>query len=315
MTFQILALSGGGCLGYYSSHVMAGLEPRAGKPLARCFDVIAGTSIGGMLALAVAAEIPLQRLDENFRLHGTHVFSDKPKPTTLMRGLAALAGAVFSPKYSAQRLRDNLTGLVGDVRLGELKTPVMITAINADRGEARLFSSLKPEDQDLRAVDVAMATSAVPTYYSMAPVAGGHYVDGGLYANAPDMVALSECKHVLGVDPADIRLLSIGTTTPRFAFPKPRKLGLGAVDWLLKERLVRVTLAAQQCSTDTLMRRELGERYLRIDAEETPQEQDMLGLDVATPQALAIMERLAEGSLQALENKELLRSILQHQRP
>ena len=314
MTFQILALSGGGCLGYYSSHVMAGLEPMAGKPLARCFDVIAGTSIGGMLGLAVAAEIPAEHIDENFRLHGTHVFSDRPKPTTLMSGLRALAGALFSPKYSAQRLRDNLVDLVGDVRLGELKTPVMITAIRADTGEAHMFCSLKPEDADLKAVDVAMATTAVPTYYPLAPVAGGHYVDGGLFANAPDMVALSECEHVLGISPADIRMLSIGTTTPRFAFPRPVKPGMGAVDWLLRERLVRVTLAAHQSSTDLLMRRELGDRYLRIDAEETPQEQDMLGLDVATPEASAILERLAAESLQPLENKELLRSILQHER-
>ena len=55
VAFQILSLSGGGFLGLYTAAMLAELEERSGKPLNQCFDLIAGTSIGGIIALGLAA--------------------------------------------------------------------------------------------------------------------------------------------------------------------------------------------------------------------------------------------------------------------
>jgi uncharacterized protein len=67
MAFQILALSGGGYLGLYTAEILTRLERQAGKPLGQCFDLIAGTSIGGILAIGLAMERPAARMRDLFR--------------------------------------------------------------------------------------------------------------------------------------------------------------------------------------------------------------------------------------------------------
>jgi len=308
--FRILSLSGGGCLGYYTACVLQALERRARAPLISRFDLLAGTSIGGILALTLAAGMSADRAEENFRLHGVNVFSRRPKPAGWTDGIKGILRSLFSPKYSAEKLRSNLVTYLGDRTLGDLEVPVMITAIAIEDGSARLFSSFNREDRALKAIDVAMATSAVPAFYPLARVGGGLYIDGGLYANAPDLQVVSECRYGVGVPEERIEVLSIGTTSTHFAFPKLRRLDMGALEWLMEERMVRLTISAQQSSTDTMMRRMMGSRYLRIEARESREEQDMLGLDVATPEALSILARLADESLHSVESSRLLRSSL-----
>src|SRR5688500_5321895 len=75
--FQVLALSGGGFRGLYTAKVLADLETEIGGPIARHFDLIAGTSVGGILALAVAMEIPARRIVELFVEHGEEIFKKR----------------------------------------------------------------------------------------------------------------------------------------------------------------------------------------------------------------------------------------------
>ena len=71
---RVLSLAGGGFLGLYTAVVLEALEARAGEPLARRFDLLAGTSIGGLLGLALAYEIPMARLVRLFTEHGRQCF-------------------------------------------------------------------------------------------------------------------------------------------------------------------------------------------------------------------------------------------------
>ena len=75
--FRILALSGGGYLGLYTAIVLAQIEQRLGEPLGRRFDLIAGTSVGGILAMAVAFELPLSVIVDLFKNRGEQVFSGR----------------------------------------------------------------------------------------------------------------------------------------------------------------------------------------------------------------------------------------------
>ncbi|WP_457833194.1 patatin-like phospholipase family protein, partial [Staphylococcus aureus] len=72
--FQILALSGGGYRGLFTAKVLADLEQEIGGPIAAKFDLIAGTSIGGILALAVAMEVPAEQMVSLFEKHGEKIF-------------------------------------------------------------------------------------------------------------------------------------------------------------------------------------------------------------------------------------------------
>ncbi|HKJ73572.1 MAG TPA: patatin-like phospholipase family protein [Alphaproteobacteria bacterium] len=89
--FQILSLSGGGYLGYYTISVLVELEKRAGRPLAQCFDLTAGTSIGGIIALCLAREITAARIRDAFLDNGTEIFSDRPKSSGIVDTLGDIA--------------------------------------------------------------------------------------------------------------------------------------------------------------------------------------------------------------------------------
>src|SRR5262249_38669774 len=89
--FQILALSGGGFQGLYTAQVIADLEEHSGKPFASYFDLIAGTSVGGILALALALEIPAARIVTLFEKNGPMIFSRR-------RSLWGVMRAPYSPK-------------------------------------------------------------------------------------------------------------------------------------------------------------------------------------------------------------------------
>jgi len=117
--FHVLSLSGGGFLGLYSAVVLEGLERRAGLPLARCFDLVAGTSIGGVLAIALAFELPMAQLVQLFVQHGPNVFSDRALPTGRVARLIDLSRSVLGPKYSGAALRDALAAQLGERTNGQ----------------------------------------------------------------------------------------------------------------------------------------------------------------------------------------------------
>ena len=83
--FHILSLSGGGYLGLYTAGVLSDLEEQSGIPLGRRFDLLSGTSIGGVLALGLAAEVPVAKILASFECNGVRIFSNRPAPTTSQR--------------------------------------------------------------------------------------------------------------------------------------------------------------------------------------------------------------------------------------
>jgi patatin-like phospholipase/acyl hydrolase len=80
-TYHVLALSGGGYRGLYTATVLAELETALGRPIASHFDLICGTSAGGMLALGLAAEIPAHELKALFEEQGSRIFGCRSLPT------------------------------------------------------------------------------------------------------------------------------------------------------------------------------------------------------------------------------------------
>ena len=95
MSFQILSLSGGGFLGLYTVSVLAELERQVRRPIASCFDLLAGTSVGGIIALGLAAERPASDIKHAFESYGTRIFSDRPAPTTWLENLCDFWRAFF----------------------------------------------------------------------------------------------------------------------------------------------------------------------------------------------------------------------------
>jgi uncharacterized protein len=186
--FHILSLSGGGYFGLYTISVLAGIEEASGKPLARSFELLAGTSVGGIIALGLAAEVPAAEIKTAFERNGTAIFSERPVPTSWWGAARDLARYVAKPKYQSDALRQTIAGLIGaETCIGDLKHPVIVPAVNLTKGRPQVFKT--PHHPDfrtdlyLRVVDIALATSAAPTYFPVAEISDALYADGGLYAN------------------------------------------------------------------------------------------------------------------------------------
>ncbi|MBX3619590.1 MAG: patatin-like phospholipase family protein [Rhizobacter sp.] len=297
---RVLSLSGGGFLGLYSATVLEGLEARAGMPLGRCFDLIAGTSIGGLLSLALAYEVPMSRLVRLFVDHGPEVFSSRALPSGAVSRLLDLSRSVFGPKYSGEALRRALQSVLGDVRLADAAHRVVVPAVDVGRCRTKIFKTphapTSRGDGTLRAVDVAMATCAAPAYFPGVRVGRRLFADGGLYAVAPDQVALHELEHFMGIDLGRVSMLSIGTATSHYKPAEGVTDDAGAVEWMSRGRLILTLISVQQQHVYAMVQDRLGdERYLRLDA--TWPSEAGLGIDVATRKATEVLTALGRQTL------------------
>lgn len=203
--FRILSLSGGGVRGIFQATFLRDLEKEVGQKLKEAFDLIAGTSTGAILALSLALDVPLGKVFEFYR--------DKAPSIFRPRFLAALRRG---PKYSNTALRHALEELFFERRLADTDKLVIAAAATLDRFDHRIFSNighLSTTDPDLLAVEVALASAAAPTYF--APIQPNRrertYVDGGVWANSPSLLAILVAHRHLNIPLEDIRVLSIGT--------------------------------------------------------------------------------------------------------
>jgi predicted acylesterase/phospholipase RssA len=298
-SFKVLSLAGGGFLGLYTASVLEALEARVGRPLGRSFDLIAGTSIGGILALALAFEVPMARLTRLFEEHGAEVFSSRALPSGPVSKLMDLTRSVLGPKYSGDALRAVLAAELGGRTLDEALHALVIPAVEVDRCRTKVFKTphgpASRGDGSLQAVDVALAASAAPAYFPSHRIGERLYADGGLFAVAPDQVALHEAEHFMGVDLSRVSMLSIGTGTAHYRPADGVRDDAGAIGWLTEGRLVLTLISVQQQHVQAMVEDRLGDRYLRLDAD-WPADGG-LGIDVATREAKRLLRSMARRTL------------------
>jgi hypothetical protein len=220
--FRILSLDGGGIRGLIPALVLAELERRTGKRTAQLFDLIAGTSTGGILGLGLTRPgpdgQPLYRADEMVSMYerdGGKIFDRSP-----LHRLKAL-GNLADEKYPSHGIDAVLKARLGDTMLSEAVTPVLITAYDLEGRQPYFFKSSRarqepPYNHLMR--DVARATSAAPTYFEPAkirvtdnPKGYVALVDGGVYANNPSACALVEGMCSFDQKLEDLVMFSVGT--------------------------------------------------------------------------------------------------------
>ncbi len=296
--FQALALTGGGFRGLFAAQALQCMEEHIDHPVGRHFDLTCGTSIGGIVALAVAFEVPMKKVVEIFTNLGPTIFPTHTAP----EGKCQIGVDLFKhrnkPRYLSALLREAISSLIPeDTILGDALHPLAIPAVNVTEGRPQVFKTRhKPEwhrDWKLKAIDVALATSAAPTFFELAEVSGSLYSDGGLFANAPDLIAFHEAEHYFDVPVDAVRILSIGTTTKSYSISFNAGREFGVADWMQEARLFSVMISAQQQFVDQLMAHRLEDRYLRLDKEPSQEQASDLGLDIATPVAIQTLKALA----------------------
>lgn len=231
--FRILSLDGGGVKGAYTAAVLASIEDASGKRIAEHFDLIAGASTGGILALGLGLGLSASELLEFYEARGAAIFPS----TGIIAGIWRRVRQTFAPKHSAEALNNALVEVFGGRRLGDSRQRLVIPAYDAVAGNVHVFKTAHDarvlEDYKRTAVDVARATSAAPLFLPLFTSSWGQqFLDGGLWANCPSTVAILEAIGVLCIPLERIDVLSIGTTDAAFA-PARRAAGGGILQYRL----------------------------------------------------------------------------------
>ena len=264
-TFRILSLDGGGLMGAFSASVLATWERTTGKRLVDHFDLITGTSTGGIIAIGLAMGASAQDILKFYEDHGATIF---PRSKGVGGWLKTSLINIFRPKYSPEPLRKAVASVVGDKPLKESLTRLAIPAYDASLGRIYVFKTphdpQRAQDADALALDVALATSAAPTYYPAheLPDHRGVFIDGGLWATCPAMVGIVEAVAFCGVKLEDIRVLSISTTNYPFRIAEKVQLG-GLRHWAKK--VIETFMFGQAQGAVAQARCLLQDRFHRID--------------------------------------------------
>ncbi|PYD28863.1 CBASS cGAMP-activated phospholipase [Pseudomonas syringae] len=275
-TYHVLALSGGGYRALYTATILKELEQVLGRPIASHFDLICGTSAGGLLALGLASEIPASELKSLFEDQGQQIFGSRD----FMR---KRFGFLTRAKHSNTGLRSVLEQRFGDTTMGQLKHRVLVPAVNYTTGRGQFFKTPHHPsfelDHRMSVVDVALATSAAPVYFPSVRNERGVFVDGGLVGNAPGLFGLHEVRTFLAPNQnARVRVLAIGTMTVGATVSGGKDLDQGIIGW--GSNLFDLVISAQESSVDYMLTQSLGDSYFKIDDQVTPQQSgDVKALD------------------------------------
>ena len=260
--FNIRALDGGGTRGVYSAQVLSCIEQETGAPVREHFDLIAGTSTGSIIAGAAAVGIPMSGVVKLFEKESPRIFRRRWLGSFHMRS-----------KYSSRSLEQVIRSCVSDLTLGEISTPLMITGSDISTGGVHVFKSryLKDlgepyiRDGDVVLSDAILASCAAPAYFDPVPVGDFLLADGGLWANNPSIIALTEAVSKFRWSVEQVRILSIGTGHSVNLYSQNRLWGL-MTGWG-REKLVSYFLRLQSDASANMAKLLLADRYLRLDPE------------------------------------------------
>jgi patatin-like phospholipase/acyl hydrolase len=233
--FRILSIDGGGIRGIFPAAVLAELERRytASQPIGAYFDLIVGTSTGGILALGLGAGFTAAELRDLYVRRGCEVFPPLPE-TNLgrLRGWWRDKTHYVWHRYDRAALEHLLTMQLGDRLFGDSKTRLCIPAFEGRHSEVFVYKT--PHHPDYRTdrfermVNVGLATAAAPTYYRPLDRGGYLLIDGGVWANNPIMLAVIEALTCFSVDRGQIDVLSLGCGDDPYVVSK-RQISLGGL--------------------------------------------------------------------------------------
>lgn len=213
---RILSIDGGGIKGIYPAAFLAALEADLEHPIGDYFDLISGTSTGGILAIGLAMGIPAKTLLDLYIERGPFIFGGAGHPAwAKIAGMCRVVKQVIAPKHDANKLRGELAAVLGDRRIGDAKTRLLVPAWDADSRRPYIYKTAHHHrlKTDFRrtALDAAMGTAAAPTFYRRHRTADNvGLLDGGVWANNPIALAVVEAITLLDWPGKDLRVLSLG---------------------------------------------------------------------------------------------------------
>lgn len=247
----VLSIDGGGIRGIIPARVLAHLESRLGHPLHRYFDLVIGTSTGGLIAAGLVTPKPgpgpsaaatASRMEELYLNEGPRIFPKDRIP--IVRNLAS---AMTRARYSPDPLKAAIRSIVGDqATLKSCLTGLTLTAYDIQNRRAVFMSNVKVDDPDFLVCDAALASCSAPTYFPPALTPSTEpdgevkklpLVDGGVFANDPVVAGCVEATKIRVrkgyVNVPDLPIVfSFGTGQANRPYPYEEARRWGIFQWI-----------------------------------------------------------------------------------
>ena len=284
---KVLSIDGGGIRGIIPAMVLAEIERRTGKLTSEVFDLVAGTSTGGILALGLTkpgqggkAQYSAETLIELYETEGGKIFD-----LNVWHQLQSVGGFA-EEKYPSKGIEEVAKRYFDDVPLAEALTEVLVTAYEIERRGPWFFKRRHARDENREGDnflmrDVARATSAAPTYFEPLQLEWGPhgeraFIDGGVHSNNPAMCAYVEAIKIYPEE--DILVVSLGTGEPTREMPYEEVKGWGLALWA--QPILNVVFDGVSDTVDYQLRELLrsegdDKRYYRFQTKLDPGMHDM----------------------------------------
>ena len=325
--FQILSLIGGGIRGAFVTSYLKELEQKLGRPLSECFDLIAGTSTGGIVAAGLALGLSAEKMHQFYVDYGASIFTEREpyESKGIYRLLFPAANWIFKKRtggdlatafrarYCPHALEKAFAEGFGEKTLGDIQcTRLIMPSCNLTKGEPHVFRSLHlpkaVHDKDIKIAEAVIATTAAPTYFPHREINGDAFIDGGVWAADPSMLAVAEAIRVQQFmnmhDPNaptvtnNIHLLSVGTGRAEFSLSPPGA-DAGLLFWA--SRVADVMGTSQSQGVHLPLKFFLGDNYRHVNFKMT----EKWGLDQVEfiPQLFEMGEKRAAETFDTLNEE------------
>lgn len=272
---KILSLDGGGIRGLIPALLIAEMEKRTGKRCAEMFDMIAGTSTGGILALAFSVhednkpKYSALDLADIYAKQGKDIFK-----RSYWKGVSSVGGTL-DEKYSAAGLEAVLTQYLGDLKLKDGMCNTLVTSYDIENREPYFFKSWDERCRDVPMALAGRATSAAPTYFEPinANINGKirTFVDGGVFVNNPAVSAYAEAKRIYPGE--EILVISLGTGELIRPIPYEDAKDWGMAEWALP--VMSCMFDGVSDAVNYQMWQILGDNFIRLQTTLTIASDDM----------------------------------------
>ena len=303
-TFKILSIDGGGIKGLYPARILQHIEERFQTRIADQFDMICGTSTGGLIALGLSKGKPASELVKLYQEKGQLIF---PEPKNrLGRFIQKVHQIIGRGKYSKAELEKALLEFFGNNTLADAETYLNIPSFNLTLGQPRVFKKPHIEggffkDAAITMVDAALATSAAPSYLPVHEINNALYCDGGMWANNPTLTGVIEALDYFvgeGKEYDSYSILSLPTISNPAGWIGKSSKNLSLINW--REKIFDPSMEGQSYFTDFMTRKIVEHtkapgQYYRVSQPKLSAEHiSMIDLDNTSDTALKLLTEFGD---------------------
>ncbi|KMJ59489.1 patatin [Bacillus sp. LL01] len=300
---KMLCLDGGGIRGVFAVSILQEIEREYKQPIAELVDLVAGTSTGSIIASSISIKKPMEEVLVGYKVYGKKIFTRQAKV------------GLFKSIYSDRQLRRFIMQAFGKRRMADITSPLLIPAVDLTHGRPFVhrsnYGNKAAKDLSVHLWDAVLSSCSAPVYFPPNNIGNDYLsIDGGLWANNPSMVCITEGVGYFKMKLEDMAILSIGTGLQKIDFTIQKNKYWGVKQWLpfhfpsmkVTPKLLDLALQLSSESVSYQCRNLLGDNYIRLNKE--------LGGEVSFDDITYMEELIELGQAVYHEQKEVIRGFL-----